>query len=206
MQARTAGVLGVVATVSGALTTVLSIPSAWYGVEPTDAYVFDPAVLSPLWISRELVPILGTLAVLGLLAGLGGLVVRDWATAGRARRWGGVAALVGLAGMTAGAPSMLFGPSSTDPAGVIGFLFGFLAVLVGAGLLFVGLLLLGYGYVRTPVPILGYAMLGVAVGVPALSAVVPEPASSLVASLPVLVGWAVIGRDLRERSAPLDVA
>lgn len=202
MDRRTATGLGIVSILSGILVAIVSVPPTWYGLQPTDAYVFDPEPWTPLWINRELVPALAIIASLGLLAGLGGLVVRDWSVAGRWRRWGGSIALIGMAGVTAGLPAIL-GPQGASATETIGFLVSLLVWVGGLVLLVIGLLLLAYGYMQTPRPDIGYALLGVLVGVPALSFIVPEWMGSLVVALPITITWAVLGRELLRQSTPL---
>jgi len=186
----------------GVLTVLVNVPSTWYGLEPRDSYVFDPPPLSPLWINRELVPVLSVAAAIGLLLGVVGLVRRDWSVAGRARRWGGVGVVVAFVGVTVAVPALLY--SLRDPAG--GVLLTFAGLGVGALSLLVlvpSAILLAYGYLKTDRPRLGYAFVGLLVGVPVLGFVVPEPTKAPVAALPIAVAWGVLGVELFRHPDPL---
>ncbi|MFB6071209.1 MAG: hypothetical protein ABEJ76_09315 [Halanaeroarchaeum sp.] len=204
MSRRAAIGFGVVAILGGLLAVLANVPARWYGVPQTGAYLFDPAPLSPLWISRTVVPVLSVLAVLGLLAGLTGLVGRDWSDYGRAGRWGGGGALLGLAGLALSVGLIGGGPGAQTAEAALQALVG-LAVGAGGVLLLVpGLLLLGYDYLRRGRHWLGVALVGVPVGVPVVGGLVPAPASSVGAMLPVGLAWTAIGYDLLRAAVSLD--
>ena len=202
MQARWSKVAGGAAITGGLLTLIVSVPSSWYGLQPSDSYLFDPPLGSPLWIDRVLVPILAVLAVLGLLIGLFGLVRRDWPVAGRARKWGGVIGVLGLAFVTIGIPTFLSGPAGGG-VDILSALAGLLLGLLGALLLLVSLLLLGWGYSRTERPRLGYAFGATVVVAPGLGYVAPGQFTELVWALPVSLTWMLLGRDLLRWAEPL---
>lgn len=163
MEERTTRRLGGLGIAGGLLAVVASVPSGWYGVPETDAYVFDPPALSALWIERTVMPLVGVLAGALLVAGVAGLVLRDRPVAGRLRRWSGYAAVAALALVDVAAA--LFGVSA--PGGGTGDLSGALMVilaalvgLAGVVVLVPALVALGVGYARTDRPRVGYALAG----------------------------------------------
>lgn len=184
------------------LTIIVNIPSGWYGAGRRDSYLFDPAVLSPLWIQRVLVPALAVLAGLGLLVGLVGLVRRDWPRTGRSRRWGGILGVIGIGTVTLSIPAIV--PTGTTGGdAVLATMVALLGLVLGLLLLLLGLLLLGFGYVRTGRPRIGYAFFGVIVGMPLFTYLSPDAVGSLLTMLPVGIAWVVIGLDLFAHTAPL---
>ncbi|MFT4890340.1 MAG: hypothetical protein ACI9YT_001254 [Halobacteriales archaeon] len=205
MASRWLRSFGGASILGGILTVLVSVPTSWYGLEPRDSYVFDPPPLSPLWINREVIPVLSVVAAIGLLLGVAGLVRRDWSVAGRARRWGGVSVVVAFVGVTIAVPALLY--SSRDPVG------GVVLTLAGLGVGALSLLilvpsaiLLAYGYLKTDRPRVGYAFVGLLVGVPVLGYVVPEPTKATVAALPIAVAWGVLGVELLQHPDPLSGA
>lgn len=194
---------GLVAILGGVLTVIVNVPSDWYGAGPRDSYLFDPAVFSPLWIHRVLVPALSVLAGLGLLVGLLGLIRRDWSRSGRSRRWGGVLGIIGLAMVTLTIPVIV--PTSTSTGDAVLFtLVALLTLVLGLLVLGLGLLLLAYGYSQTTRPRLGYAFIGVIVGIPAFNVISPDVLGSLLAMTPVGVVWILIGLELIDHPDPLE--
>lgn len=186
----------------GVLAVVVNVPATWYGLQPTDSYVFAAPPFSPRWISRELVPLLSVVACLCLIAGLLAVVRRDWPVAGRARRWGGVLGAVGLASVTVAVAA--FGYLRNPSLGEGLYLLAGLAVgAIGGILLLFALLALAYGYARTPRPIVGYAFLGVIVGGPLVGYLVPGPINAAASALPVAVAGIVVGRDVLRHPEPL---
>ena len=187
----------------GFLTVLVSIPPTWYGLEPPDSYVFDPPTLSPLWINRELMPVLAVVAVIGLLLGIVGLVGRDWSVAGRARRWGGIGGVVAFSGLSITVPVLLY---SFRDAGEV--LLPFVALAIGALSLLVlvpSLILLAYGYWKTDRPRIGYAFAGLLIAVPVLGYITPWQMQSLVASIPIGVAWGIFGIELLQHVDPLAI-
>lgn len=212
MDERIARGLGALAVLGGGLSVVASIPSRWYGVPQTDAYVFDPATLSPLWTERTLMPLVGLLAGAMVLAGLAGLVVRDRPVAGRLRRWSGYAVVVGLGLVEV---TLVLFALVDGAAGGAGGLTGAVLVVVAAlaglaGLVVLvpALVALGVGYARTDRPTVGYALVGgTALAVLAAAVTwVRDPATGF-GSLPVVVpfvtGFVAAGAELWSRAAPL---
>lgn len=203
MDERHTRLLGIGAVLGGFFLAVSAIPPGWYGVPELDSYVFDPGVGSPLWIHRTVMPVLSVLGVLGLLLGLLGLIRRDWKSAGRLRRWSGIAALLGLGGLTVTTPLLAFGTfgdSGTDTLlALVGVVLGGFSVLV----LTIALVFLGLGYIRTTRPHLGYALAGVVVALPLVVYVAPDTMATFAASLPVALVAAVLGHDLYHRPEPL---
>ncbi|MFW6384729.1 MAG: hypothetical protein ACOCY7_01180 [Halodesulfurarchaeum sp.] len=187
---------GGLAILGGVLSVIVSVPSSWYGLRPRDSYVFDPQPLSPMWIERELVPVLTVIAIVALLIGLLGLVVRDWSTFGRVRRWGGVGSILGLGGLTVAVPVILYASRGRPGVGAIVVLGAFAGGVISALFLALGLLLLGYGYRAQHRERIGYAFLGVLVVVSVLGFFAPSPYDSLLASLPVAIAWVIVGHDL----------
>lgn len=187
---------GGVATLGGVLSVIVSVPSSWYGLRPRDSYVFDPQPVSPMWIERELVPVLTVVAMVALLIGLLGLVLRDWSTFGGVRRWGGVGSILGLGGLAVAVPVFLYASRGSPGVGAIVVLGAFAVGAISALVLGLGLLLLGYGYRANNRERIGYALLGVVVAVPVLGFFVPSPYDSLLASLPVGIAWIIVGNEL----------
>ena len=206
MNDRTVRSMGIAGALGGGLVLLSAIPPQWYGVPRTDSYLFFPPPGSPLWINREAVPVLAVLGVLGLFVALLGLVRRDWAAAGRLRRWSGVFALVGLGGVAVATPILEYVSFGDTGATTLVVLGGVLFAVLSAVVLAPALLALGFGYARTRRPRVGYALVGVVLGVPALGYLVPEPAGTLGAAVPVAVAAAVVGRDLYVHPDPLPVA
>ncbi len=203
MRSRVSPGFGWAAIVGGVLAVLVQMPASWYGVEARDSYLFDPPALSPLWINRELIPILSVIAVLGLLLGVVGLLRRDRPVSGRFRRWGALAASIGFGLLTVAVPMFQYGTSDAGEERLFLTLGAFgLGVL---GLVFVvpSLVSLAYGYAKTDRPRLGYAFAGVLVGVPILSFLVPSPIDAFAAALPIGVAWGWLGIDLLEHPEPL---
>ena len=69
MSTRSTRYIGVITTVAGLSLAISALPPAWYGVPALDSYVFDPAIGSPLWVHRIVMPTLSVLGVLGVLLG-----------------------------------------------------------------------------------------------------------------------------------------
>lgn len=187
----------------GGLATISSVPPGWYGVEPTDSYVFDPAFLSPLWIERTLVPVLFLGALLGLLVGVGTLVYRDWETT-RWLRVGGSLAVLGGATLGVG----LYGPDLVTPAGTpagpIAGLAGFVLLVWGGFLVLVGGPLLAYAYLKAGRRWLGGAMLGLVPAMLFVGALFSDPLVDFAGSIPLFVLGAMIARDLAFREPARD--
>lgn len=198
--------LGWSAIVGGVLAVLVQVPASWYGVEARDSYLFNPPTLSPLWINRELVPVLSVIAVLGLLLGVVGLVRRDRPVSGRLRRWGGFGAIAGFALLTLSVPMFQYGTSDAGEERIFLTLGAFALGLLGLVFLVPSLLSLAYGYTQTDRPRLGYAFAGVLVGVPILSVLIPGPLDAFAAALPLGVAWVVLGADLLEHPEPLPTA
>lgn len=196
---RYAGAAGIV---GGLLTVLVSVPSRWYGVGVRDSYVFDPPTFSPLWVDRTAIPVLTVLAALGLLVGLFGLVRRDWPTAGRARRWGGVGSVLGLSFATVGTPILLWFTGSGIEEVIVIFL-GLGLVAAGVILLAPSLVVLAFGYLQAERPRIGYAFIGVVIGVPTFAFLAPDTVSSLAASLPIAIAWGLVGTDLLGGPGPV---
>lgn len=191
-----AKVFGGLATLGGVLSVIVSVPSSWYGLRPRDSYVFDPQPLSPMWIERELVPVLTVIALFCLTIGLLGLVLRDWSSFGRVRRWGGVGSILGLGGLSVAVPVFLYASRGNPGIGAIVVLGAFAGGAISALILALGLLLLGYGYRAQNRERIGYAFLGVLIAVPVLGFFAPSPYDSLLASIPVAIAWVIVGHDL----------
>jgi len=206
MDERTARWVGLLGALGGVLVVLSAIPPQWYGVPRTDSYLFTPSAGSPLWIHREVVPALAVLGVLGLFVALLALVRRDWPVAGRLRRWSGVFALVGLGGVTLATPILEYVSFGDTGATTLVVLGGVLFAALSAVLLAPALLALGLGYARTRRPRVGYALVGVVLAVPALGYLVPEPAATLAATLPIGVAAVFVGRDLYLYPDPLSAA
>lgn len=212
MEASRAKAFGAAATLGAVLSVASSVPSSWFGAPETDAFVFDPAVFSPLWIERTLVPWASVLAGLLLLAGFAGLVARDREVADRARRWGGYVALGGLALLVvtlfAFAVGMGASRGGSELVTVVFILGGTVVGLVALLLLGPGLVTAGVGYARTDRPTVGYALAGgTALSALATAAVwTIDPATGL-GFLPTVVPFAaalaVVGRELWTHPEPL---
>jgi hypothetical protein len=164
MDDRWTRALGATAGVGAVLTVVTAVPSRWYGVRETDAHLFDPAMMSPLWIERTLVPVASLVAVAMLVAGLAGLVARDRGVTGRLRRWGGYAALAGMVLLWFAMFAFTVGESASrggsELVSVLLVLGGGLGVVASLVLLVPGLIATGAGYVRVDRPVVGYALAG----------------------------------------------
>lgn len=201
MDARWLRLTGVAAILGSLLAVLANVPTTWYGLVPRDSYVFNPPVMSPLWINRTVVPILAVVAILGLLAGMAGLVRRDWPVAGRTRRYGGIGAILGLAGATVAVPLLLWG--FQDPRQFLVTIGGL--ALAGLSLLVLvpSLLALGYGYARTDRPVLGYLLAAIVGAVPLLGIVIPGPLQAMAGAMPIAVAWGVVGLDLVRFPEPL---
>ncbi|MFP4530366.1 MAG: hypothetical protein ACLFNC_03655 [Halodesulfurarchaeum sp.] len=195
MTDRWRWVAGLSSVLGGVLAILSSVPPGWYGVEPTDSYVFDPAMFSPLWIERTLVPLLFLGALVGLLVGVGALVYRDWTTT-RSHRVGGSLAILGGATLAVGR----YGPDLVTPAGTpvgpIAGLVGFALLLWSGLLLLIGVPLLAVAYFRAGRPWLAGTMLAVVPAMLFVGSLVPGPVADLAGSLPLFVLGVVIARDL----------
>lgn len=205
MRSRWSLGFGWAAIAGGILTVLVQVPASWYGAEPRDSYLFHPPTLSPLWISRELVPILSALAVLGLLLGIVGIVRRDRPVSGRPRRWGGIGASIGFALLTLAVPMFQYSTGDSGEERIFLTLGAFGLGLLGLVFVVPSLASLAYGYTQTGRPRLGYAFAAVLVGVPVLSFLIPGPLDALAAALPIGIAWVVIGSDLTSHSGPLSV-
>jgi hypothetical protein len=203
MRDRTTRALGVASALGGFLLVIASVPPGWYGVPSLDSYVFDPSIGSPLWIHRTIVPLLSVLGVVGLFLGVLGLVRRDWAVAGRLRRWSGALTVGSLGGVTVSVPLLSyvsFGDSGATSLVILaGVVFAALSVVVLTPVL----VLLGYAYTRTDRPQVGYVLIGVIVALPIVSAVTPTAFGTLGGALVVCGVGAVIGHDLYHHPDPL---
>lgn len=201
MRERTTRALGAGAALGAVLAVLASVPSRWYGVRETDAYVFDPTVLSPLWVERTVVPAASVLAVALLVAGVAALTARDWAVAGRARRWGGATATLGLAFVGFTTLTFALTGEGVDLLGSLLVLVGALAGLVGALLALVGLVVAGVGLARAGRQTVGYALAG-GTGLAALAAAVgvvadlPDAVGFLPVAVPLGAAFVAVGREL----------
>lgn len=205
MEERRAKALGALSALGGVLSVAAAAPSRWYGVPDTDAYVFDPAPFSPLWVERTAMPVVAALAVVLLLAGAVGLVARDRTVAGRLRRWSGYGAVAGLSLVSlvllfdAATDGSLW-TGSADTGTVLTFLVGLLVVLLGFALALPALVVLGVGYARTDRPTVGYAL----VAGPVLSVLFSVggwvgfagASSGLTVVVPFGAAFLVVGREL----------
>lgn len=164
MDDRVTRGLGASTGVGAVLAVVTSVPSEWYGVRETDAYVFDPALLSPLWIERTLVPVVSLLALAMLVVGLAALVVRDRGVAGQLRRWSGYVATAGMTLLWGSLLAFTVGMAASRGGSVLLpvllILGGGLGVLGALVLLVPGAVAMGVGYVRSDRPAVGYALAG----------------------------------------------
>lgn len=201
MDERSTRFAGFASVLGGVLTLLVSVPPRWYGLGETDSYVFDPELLSPLWVNRTLVPALSGLAVIGLLAGLTVLVRRDWAAYGRLRRWSSVLALLGFYALSTAAIGGLVLAGNQSGTEV----FTAIAVLVagGFGILFFvpGSIGLGYGYLRAGKRTVGGGLVAVPVLVPVFAYASLSPIPGLLTMLPVGITWVLVGRDLLRSAA-----
>lgn len=211
MQSETTRVLGAGTALGAALAVITAIPSRWYGAPTTDAYVFDPATFSPLWVQRTLVPVTTVLAVALLTGGVAGLVLRDRAVAGRARRWGGASAVGGLGLVAVTTVTLAAAEGGRSTAGMDSLLVvvGLLIALVGAPLALAGLVAAGVGYARTPRPRVGYALvagpsIAAAAAVAGLAGLLPTWVGFLPSSVPFAATFAVVGWELWTHPEPLD--
>ncbi|MFB6081340.1 MAG: hypothetical protein ABEJ67_00830 [Halanaeroarchaeum sp.] len=196
MGVRTTRVAGAIGAVGGVLGIVTNVPSGWYGVRPTDSYVFDPAVLSPLWVAREVVPGLSMVAAFGLVVGLAGLLARDWQTYERYRRWSGVAGLVGLACLALAISLFVGGAGNTTASSAIAVLAAIVVGGVGVLLFVPGTVLLGIGYLRAGERPIGSGLVLSVVAVPVLGYLSPGSVRALLAVAPMGVTWVLVGHDL----------
>jgi hypothetical protein len=164
MDDRATRALGATAGLGAVFSVLTAVPSEWYGVQETDAFVFDPALLSPLWIERTLVPVASLVAVAMLLAALAGLVLRDRGVTGRLRRWSGYAAVAGMVllwfAMLAFTVGTTASRGGSELLSVLLILGGGLGVVASLVLLVPGMIAAGAGYVRADRPVVGYALAG----------------------------------------------
>ncbi|APE94971.1 hypothetical protein [Halodesulfurarchaeum formicicum] len=162
----------------GLLALLAAIPPAWYGSRPRQSYLFDPPAFSPLWIERELMPVLAVLAALGLLVGLAALVWRDRERSGWL--WGtGVAAVLGASLFTISLFGLTVARGDTaapDPYSSIAWL---LPGLLGGLLLVVGLVLLGAVYLRRGRSRLGGVLVAVGPATIGVGVLLPEPVAGV---------------------------
>ena len=188
------------AVVGASLYVVSSIPPTWYGSTPTDSYVFDPALFSPLWLERELLPLFALVGTLGLIGGLVALVYRDWGS-NRSQTIGGALSVLGAISFVAG----LYGPDLVAPAntpvGPVSGLAGFALAAWGGLLLLVGGPLLAYSYIRADRGRLGWTMLGFVPAGAVLEYLFLAGFGDFVSTIPVLVLGVAIAWDLEFRRA-----
>lgn len=92
MDRSTTRYLGLGTVIGAVLGLLCWIPEEWYGVRDSGAYMFTPEPFAPLWISRVLVPYLGTLSLVLVLLGVYALSERDGEKTATASR----VAIVGL--------------------------------------------------------------------------------------------------------------
>jgi hypothetical protein len=188
--------LAVVVSLIGGLCLFLAgVPPGWYGYEPGVSYVFDPAVGSPLWIERVLVPVLSILGTVGLLGGIAAVVRREWGT-NRLIRWAGTATVLGGVAATVG----LYGPDLLGPPGMpegpLAVLSGLAVALWGAILLLVGGPLLAYGLLGAGIRRLSWTLLAVVPGSILLSILLPGDRGAFLAALPWLALGSVLAWEL----------
>lgn len=181
MDERTARGFGAAAALGAVLAVVASVPSRWFGTPQTDAYLFDPATFSPLWIERSLVPMASVLAGLLVVVGVSGLVARDRRVAGRLRRFGGYAAVAGLTMVVPALGAFSLTRTGTGPFDALVLVLGLLVGVVGVVLAVPAMIAAGVGYVRAGRSVVGYAL---AAG-PLLAVVLPVGASAAVGGLGV---------------------
>lgn len=190
--------LGAGITVTGGLLLFIgSMPPTWFGYEQGDSYLFDPAVFSPIWIERVLLPVLVLVGSVGLLIGIAGLVYRDWQES-RLLRWAGPTSIVGAIALLAG----IYGPDLLTTAdttvGPIPALAGLALAIWGLLLLLVGGPLLAYAYLRIEKRRLGWALLSFIPAGILLGWVFPEGLGELAGAVPWLVLAFVIAMELRD--------
>jgi len=207
---RLARALGALSALGGALAVVAAVPTRWYGVPQTDAYLFDPPLFSPLWVERTVIPLVAVVAGLLFVVAIGALVVRDRAVAGRLRRWGGYVAVAGLAllgvAVVGLAATGAFG-GGIQTTGALVALLALLVALVGLGLALPALVAMGVGYARTERPAVGYALFGGPVLTGLATGVAWMGVSTGIGSLPLVVPFAAtfvgVGYELWSRPAPV---
>ncbi len=199
--------VGALTALGGALVTIASVPTRWFGPVPTDSYVFDPPRFSALWVERTVIPVVAVVAVLSILLGLLSLFRRDREQMVRWQRWTAAVALVGAGvGTLATVILVTSGPGATGDLSaafnaLIGVAFGLLALV----LLFPGLVAWGGGYLRGDRPFLGAALVcgpvlpAIVVAVRVALDVDMGPVGSLPVALPVTAAVVVLGRDLWTR-------
>jgi hypothetical protein len=185
----------IAAAIGGLCLFLAAVPPGWYGYEPGVSYVFDPAVGSPLWIERVVVPVLSIIGTVGLLGGIGAVVGREWGT-DRLIRWAGTATVLGGVAVTVGlyAPDLLGPPGM--PEGPLVVLSGLAVALWGAILLLVGGPLLAYGLLGAGLRRLGWTLLAVGPGAIILSILLPGDLGGFLAALPWLALGSVLGWEL----------
>jgi hypothetical protein len=205
---RTAGLLG---AVGGLLAILASLPSRWYGAVPGDSYVFDPPVFSPLWVERTIVPVLTVVAGALVVLGIVGLLRRDWAVAGRLRRWSGVAAVLGLVVFELGVVAFTVVSGATaagidDLTAIGGTLVGLAGLGLGAVLGLPALVALGVGYGRTDRPLVGYMLAGSPLVAAGLAAGGPAGFGTLPVAVPMGLALVVVGWELWTHPEPVGEA
>ncbi|WP_425601214.1 hypothetical protein [Haloplanus halobius] len=200
--------VGDLTILGGVLAIVATVPPRWYGPIPTDSYVFEPPLFSPLWIERVVLPPLSVLAALLVVVGLLSLFRRDRPWMGRWHRWSASAAILGGAvGTLATTLFAATGGGSDDLTAAATALLGALLALVALVFALPGLIGWGIGYLRAERDrqTLGLALVGapvlaalfVAVG--AVVGSVAELAGGLPTVLPFAALAVVVGVDLRQR-------
>lgn len=191
--------------VLGSLFFLLShLSPTLYGLPVSDAYVFDPALFSPPWIRRTLLPWVGVLGSALLVGGIAGLVVRDRSVAGRWRRQSGYVAVTGLLLLVIA--QSLFTMVPDDNSGVVFLvLVAVLVALVGSVMALFGLVVMGLQYIRTTRPAIGYVLVfGSILSVGGI--VVGAYADGGLALLPIPLTSFVVGYELWRRAEPLSDA
>lgn len=205
MTERTIRGLGVAGVIGGVMTIIAGLPPSWYGVRSLDSYVFSPPMVSPLWFYRVVVPVVSIIAVLGIFLVFLGLVRRDWPIAGRLRRWSGASTAIGM-GILALGVSGLQGLGRGAPSTSSLLAIGSLALVVlGVLVLMPSIIALGVAYLRTERPELGYGLLGLIVAIPLFGYLVPPPADTLGALLPIAAFAGYVGLDLYRTPRPIPV-
>lgn len=195
MNERWRRITGALSLVGGGLAVVSSIPPGWYGAEPTDSYLFDPTVFSPLWIERTVMPVFEFGALVGLLVGISALVYRDWSVS-RSLRVGGSLAMLGGATLGLGVSGPDFVTPAGMPVGPIPALVGFALMVWGGVLLLVGGPLLAVSYYRAGRRWLGATFLGVVPVMLLLGFLLPGHIGDFGRSIPLFVFGVVVARDL----------
>lgn len=184
----------------GVLYVVSRIPPAWYGYSSGDSYVFNPAVFSPIWIERELMPMLALVGTIGLICALGALVYRDWA-ANRVFRVAGVLSIVGASSFIAG----LYGPELLAPAntqvGPVSGLAGLALALWGVLLLLVGGPILAYSYIKAGRDRLGWSLVGFVPAGVVLGYLFQGGFGGFISSTPLLVVAGIMAWELEIKRA-----